>query len=380
MSVQIEIVPSLDDVPAAQWDALTGDGDPFVEHAFLRALETSGSVGPRTGWSPCHVLVRRDGELAGAAPLYAKTNSYGEYIFDWAWANAASQLGTAYYPKLVSAVPFTPATGRRLLVADGATSGEVVDALLAGMSTMVEEVDASSLHLLFVTEAERTSLADNYGLLPRLTYQYHWENQGYATFEDYLSTFRHGARRQVKKERREAMASGLEIRTLTGDEITDEIAATAYRFYRDTTARKGAIAYLTADFYAELARSLKHRAVLNLATDAGRPVAGALSFAKGGYLFGRYWGCIEDYDKLHFELCYYANLALCIDRGWTRFEAGAQGQHKIKRGLMPSPTYSAHWLRHEELRDAIANYLPREAAQNQYEMRMLAERGPFKRG
>lgn len=382
--MKIEVVGDLGQVERSEWDALAGMNNPFVEYAFLRALETSGSVGREAGWAPAHVLVR-DGPLQGsrqrlvaACPLYVKGNSYGEYIFDWSWANAAHQMGVEYYPKLVVAVPFTPAAGPRLLRAADAPPA-ALDALLGGVATVAEEVDASSIHVLFCTEAEQQSLKEH-GLLPRLTFQYHWENVGgWADFDAYLASFRASKRRQVNKERREAAAAGLTIRDLAGDEITDETARWMYRFYRDTTHRKGAIPYLTEAFFAELSGSLKHLALITVAFDDGRPVAGALRFQKGDQLFGRYWGCLEAYDKLHFELCYYRSIQLCLQRGWRRFEAGAQGQHKIKRGLMPSPTYSAHWLRDPQLASAVRDYLPREARQTRWEMQELERRGPFRR-
>ncbi len=380
MGLRIEIVPGLEHVTAAEWNALAGAHDPFVEHAFLSTLETTGCVGAEAGWSPAHVLVRRDGRLVGAAPTYVKTHSYGEYIFDWAWANAASRLGEEYYPKIVCAVPFTPAGGRRLLVEGDAVYGEVVDALIAGLATIAEEVDSSSIHLLFVTADEHEALGQRPGFMPRLTYQYHWTNDGqWADWDEYIAAFRAPARRKVNKERREAKAAGLTIDALRGAAITDEVAAAMYAFYRDTTWRKGAIPYLTEGFFAALAGPLAHRAVVMMARDGDRAVAGSLSFQKGDHLYGRYWGCLEAYDKLHFEVCYYRHIELSLEQGWSRFEAGAQGQHKIKRGLMPNATYSVHWIRGGALQRAVGDYLPREAFAHRREMEHLATRGPFKR-
>jgi predicted N-acyltransferase len=381
MSLEIDIVDGLQHVGADEWNALVPADAPFTEYAFLRTLEDTGCVGDRSGWSPAHVLVRRAGVLVGAAPLYAKNNSYGEYIFDWAWANAASQIGVEYYPKLVCAVPFTPATGRRLLVEGQAVEGAVVDALIAGMSAVAQQLDASSLHLLFVAEEEHAALKAHDGLLPRLTYQYHWQNDGsWTSWDDFMCALRAPSRRKINKERREAASAGLTVEVLQGEAITADVAAAMYRFYRDTTWRKGAIPYLTEAFFMALAGPLQHLAVIHQCSDDGRPVAGSLSFQKGDHLYGRYWGCLEAYDKLHFEVCYYRHIELCLQKGWSRFEAGAQGQHKIKRGLMPTPTYSMHWLRDGQLRDAVADFLPREAHAHTREMQALAERGPFKRG
>jgi predicted N-acyltransferase len=376
--LDISIVSDIGDIEADAWNRLVGDSNPFVEHAFLAALESSGSVGGEAGWGPAHVVVHDGGRLIGAAPMYVKGHSYGEYIFDWSWANAAQQMGIRYYPKLVSAVPFTPAAGPRLLVHPDADSESVLDALTSGMRSMADHIGASSIHVLFTTEAQREALGSR-GLLERLTYQFHWENKGYVDFADYLARFRSSERRKVRKERREATASGLTIQTLRGGELSDAQLQHVFAFYRDTTGRKGAIPYLNEGFFAELNRSLAHLAVVVLASDGDRPVAGALSFEKGKHLYGRYWGCLEDYDKLHFELCYYQHIERAIALGYDRFEAGAQGQHKIKRGLMPAPTHSAHWIADPTLSEAVADYLPREAAANRQEMEALAASGPFRR-
>ena len=339
--MNIEIAHDLSSVDREQWNALCPPDDPFTDYAFLRTLETSGSVGPTTGWDPCHILVRDGGALVGALPLYIKSHSYGEYIFDWSWAGAAQRMGVEYYPKLVSAVPFTPATGGRLLVG-GRDAPTVRKALLHGMLTVAEEVDASSAHVLFHSEDDRQPLVEA-GLLPRLTYQYHWENaDGWATWADYLAAFRHGPRRKVKKERREAAAAGLRLYSQRASELDPESWQRLYAFYRDTTGRKGAIPYLTVEFFESLQGPLADLCIVNLAeSEEHGLVAGAISFQKGGHLYGRYWGCLADFDKLHFELCYYRNIELCLENGWTRFEAGAQGQHKIARGLMPSPILSS---------------------------------------
>ncbi len=364
---------------AAEWDALAGADDPFVEHAFLSALETSGSVGRGTGWDPLHVLVRRGGHLVGAAPLYAKSHSYGEYIFDWGWASAAQRAGIRYYPKLLSAVPFTPATGRRLLVANDATQGVVVDALVDGIHALAEQIRASSIHWLFLTAHEHTALAARPECLARLTYQFHWSNPGYASFDDYLGSMRSAARKEVRRERRKAAESGLDIRTKLGTELTSAEWQALFRFYADTAARKGAIAYLTRGFFAEVRRTIPHRVVVALASRGDEPVAGALAFQKGKQLFGRYWGALDDFEALHFELCYYQLIEFAIASGLVRFEAGAQGEHKLKRGLLPSPTYSIHWIRHPGLAEAIAEFLPRETQAVEEEMRFFAEHSPFKR-
>jgi predicted N-acyltransferase len=379
--MEIEIVSSLAAVRPEEWDRLGGPDDPFVEHAFLQAMETSGSVGPKTGWTPQHILVRDRGRLVGAAPLYVKSHSYGEYIFDWGWANAAREAGLRYYPKVLSAVPFTPATGRRLLVEAQATSGPVVDALLRGMASVGDSIGSSSSHLLFITEAEYAGLQDSApDVIPRLSYQFHWENRGYRDFEDYLGAFRSAARKQVRKERRVAAELGLEIRTLRGAEFTDAEWGVLYPLYEDTVRKKGSHAYLTPRFFDEIRKTFAHRTVASFAFRGTEPVAVALAFAKGEQLFGRYWGAAEEFQALHFELCYYQLIDFAIANKLRRVEAGAQGEHKLKRGFMPSPTYSAHWVRHPALADAIRDFTTREAKAVRREMEYLSEHGPFPRG
>lgn len=375
--LEVEHIDGMGRVDAAPWDALVGPNDPFTEHAFLSTLELSGSVGPGTGWSPRHVLVRRAGRLVGATPAYVKDHSYGEYIFDWGWAEAAHRAGLSYYPKVVCAVPHTPAGGSRLLLAPG-EGPEVVDALHGGLRALTDAARASSLHVLFSTEAERDALVAR-GMFPRLTYQFHWEDRSFGDFEGFLGAMRSPARKQIRRERREAVAHGLRIEALRGDALTPEAWDAARRFYRATAARKGAYPYLTDAFFELAATTLRHRALIFLALRGHQPVAGTLSFHKGRHLYGRYWGCVDAFELLHFEVCYYAPIELCLREGWTRFEAGAQGEHKLKRGFLPSPTFSAHWIRHPALARAVGEWLPHEAAAVEQEMRILAAEGPFRR-
>lgn len=381
----LEVVSEITDVPAEEWDALAGDDNPFVEHAFLRALEDSGSVGAAeqgadrdTGWIPLHLALRDDaGVLRGAMPLYLKTDSYGEYIFDWGWADAAMRAGLPYYPKLVCAVPFTPATGPRLLSSDDDRDA-VGPALLAGARGLAKRLGCSSTHLLFCGKDEQR-LAEDQGYLPRLTCQFHWQNDGYESFDDLLSTFRSSARKAVRRERRRARESGLRLELKTGEELNDREWDALYAFYRDTTSRKWGQAYLNRRFF-ELARErLADRVLVSLASDGDQPVAGALCFRKGAHVYGRYWGCLDSYDMLHFELCYYLPIERCIAEGWRRFEAGAQGVHKLKRGLLPTPIYSAHHIEHPGLRRAVSRHLIVEEHAQQHEMQLLAGHSPFRR-
>lgn len=361
------------------WDALVGEDDPFVEHAFLHALERSETVGGDSGWLPTHVTVWDDDRLVGALPLYEKDHSYGEFIFDWAWADAAMRLGIRYYPKLVSMVPVTPATGRRLLVAEDADRAAVVELLVEGVFEAAERVGASSAHLLFLSERERRELAGHEELRPRLTQQFHWHNDGYGSFDDFLARFRSSMRKQVRRERRSVAASGLDVRVLDGTELGDPEWRALRRFYLDTCAKRGSPPYLTGRFFELIRETFAHRVVAALAYRDGAPIAGSLNFEKGAALFGRYWGCDEEHEFLHFELCYYRLIERAIDRKMSRFEAGAQGMHKLRRGLMPSPIHSLHWIRHPVLARAIGEYLPREAFATQRQMQELEHHGPFRR-
>jgi predicted N-acyltransferase len=379
-AIELEVVERIDDVPAAEWDALAGEDDPFLEHAFLAALEASGSVGPRAGCLPRIVLARAGGRLVGAVPLYLKTNSYGEFIFDWGWADASQRAGIRYYPKLVASIPFTPVTGRRLLVAGGADADAVTAALLAGVRQVADDERVSSVHVLFCTEPEKRAL-ESAGYLERLSMQFHWHNRAgrpYESFDDYLGAFRSRNRKQVRKERAVAAAHGLTFRTANGHELDTRDWEALHRFYLINVRRHHGMAYLQPEFFAEARRTLGHRLVATLAYRDGEPVAGTVNFEKGRHLYGRYWGCADDYEMLHFELCYYRLIERAIERGYTLFEAGAQGEHKLKRGLVPSYTHSAHWMRHPQLRAAIARYVEAEAEGVAEQARLYAEHSPFR--
>ncbi|MEK6607295.1 MAG: GNAT family N-acetyltransferase, partial [Myxococcota bacterium] len=329
LPLRVNTVDRIAAVDAPEWDALVDADDPFVEHAFLAALERSGSVGADRGWAPHHVLVRDGGRLVAAAPLYVKTDSFGEYIFDWAWARAANGAGIPYYPKLVSAVPFTPASGRRLLAEGGATDGPALSALVGGIRGVAEEIGASSIHLLFMREAEQQALAREHQFLPRLTYQFHWQSDGAASFDEWLGSLRATARKQVRRERRQVAEAGLRVRAVRGAELDDGDVEALRRFYRGTIARHGGRVYLTPAFFDELRGGLAPRVLAIFALRGETRVAGALAFEKGRALYGRTWGADEDVSGLHFELCYYRLIEHALAHGLTRIEAGAQGEHKL---------------------------------------------------
>ncbi len=330
-------------------------------------------------------MLARDagGRLCGAVPLYLKTNSFGEFIFDWGWANAAHRAGVAYYPKLVAAIPFTPATGRRLPLLDAADvdAGETLAALLGAVRALADEERASSVHFLFCTSDEKERLGAA-GYLPRLSMQFHWRNRverPFESFDDYLSAFRSQNRKQVRKERRVAAEHGLTFRTATGAELDDGDWTALRAFYVENVARHGGRAYLTESFFDLARETLAHRLVATLAYRGRQPVAGTINFEKGRHLYGRYWGCLDDFQMLHFELCYYRLIDRAIEKRYTLFEAGAQGEHKLKRGLVPALTHSAHWIRHPGLADAVASFVEREAEGVAAEVLAYAEHSPFRK-
>lgn len=381
--MRVRLIPQVREVPAAAWDALVGDSDPFVEHAFLDLLEQCGAVGPGTGWLPAHVTVW-DGEgLVGALPLYEKRHSYGEFVFDWGWADAAARAGIPYYPKLVSMVPVTPATGRRLLVhPEVERSGgyePVVRALIDGAFEARAQTGAGAIQILFMTETEARAVASDGRLLPRLSYQFHWHNAPYASFDAFVECFRSSMRKKLRRERRVVAESGVEVRVLSGGALGPEHWRALGRFYRDTCATHGSPVYLPPAFFELAPGFVGRRAVAPLAYRGGHLVAGALAFERGSHLYGRYWGCDGDYEMLHFELCYYRLIERAIARGMTRFEAGAQGTHKLRRGLMPSAIHNAVYIHDPALRGAVTEFLDREAAGVRAQMAMLADHGPFRR-
>jgi predicted N-acyltransferase len=377
----LEILDSINRVAAADWDRLVGADYPFARHAFLRALEETGCVGESTGWRPRHLLWRGpDGRLAGASPCYLKSHSYGEYVFDWAWAEAYRRAGRSYYPKLVIAVPFTPATGPRLLLAPGADHDRVRYALIEGALALARAESASSVHWLFPTEDEARAL-EAAGMLRRRGVQFHWENRGWRDFEDFLAAFTAAKRKKIRQERRYVREAGVTMRILTGAEIDAAHWDAFYEFYTATIQAHGSIPYLTREFFHRLGEVMPEAVVLVLAARAGRYVGGALCLRGQRTLYGRYWGALEPIGGLHFETCYYTPLEYCLANGLARYEAGAQGEHKLARGFLPAETHSAHWLSEPAFRRAVADYLARERhVVEDYHRTLREAHAPFKRG
>lgn len=382
--VEITITGSIADIAASEWDACacpeaaTGaPHDPFTTHRFLLALEVSGSVGDGTGWYPRYLAARMGGRLIAVAPLYAKTHSQGEYIFDHSWAHAYEQAGMDYYPKLQIAVPFTPATGRRLLTLAG-YEGIGRAALIQGAVQLAEQNDFSSLHITFCT-ADEAAAGRDIGLMHRVTQQFHWENPGYTDFDAFLAALSSRKRKTIRKERATAQAFGGDIRALHGDDITPEHWEAFWRFYQDTGRRKWGRPYLTRAFFNHLHETMRDDILLVLAFRDGRAVAGALNFIGRDTLYGRYWGCIEDHPCLHFELCYYQAIDYAIQNNLSRVEAGAQGEHKLARGYLPAQVHSLHWVADARFGRAIAEYLVAERAAVDHEADVLTSYGPFRK-
>ena len=382
-ALSVTLSEDLAQVDPAAWDACANpEGahpavDPFTTHRFLSALERSGSVGPGTGWEPRHVLVHHGGQLVACAPLYVKSHSQGEYIFDHAFAQGYARAGGRYYPKLQIAVPFTPATGRRFLCRPGCEA-EGAAAILHAMAQIARDNRLSSTHVTFCT-AEEAARGAEAGYLHRVTEQFHWQNAGYGSFDDFLAALSSRKRKTLRKERATAQGFGGTIRQVTGDALEPEHWDAFWQFYQDTGARKWGTPYLTRAFFDLVQECMRDDVLLVLAERDGVPVAGALNFIARDTLYGRYWGCIEDHPCLHFELCYYQAMDYAISHGLARVEAGAQGTHKLARGYMPAKVHSLHYFPEAGFHKAVARYLDDEGRAIDYEMRALTEYAPFRK-
>jgi predicted N-acyltransferase len=399
--VQVRLVKSISEVPAAAWDAcaagpstthvidednlppkLSTQGqacNPFVSHEFLSACEQSKSVGGRTGWQPSHLLVEdTQGTLLGAAPCYVKSHSKGEYVFDAGWAEAFERAGGDYYPKLQISVPFTPVTGPRLLVRPGPASSEIFGVLADAVAEITTGNNLSSAHITFLPEDDWNALGKR-GFLQRTDQQFHWENSGYTTFEDFLAALSSRKRKTIRRERKEALAPGIEIAWLTGSKLTEEVWDAFFAFYIDTGSRKWGRPYLTREFFSIIGATMADRILLVMAKRAGRWIAGAINFIGADALYGRNWGAVEHHPFLHFELCYYQAIDYAIAHKLKRVEAGAQGEHKLARGYLPHTTYSAHFIANPGLRRAVAEYLARERAYVEAAGEELAAAAPFRK-
>jgi predicted N-acyltransferase len=402
--ITLEAVSSVSQIPAEDWDACANPAappdrpgaqafpaaagrsaagssaayNPFVSHAFFSAVEASGSASPRTGWGARHLVARLDGEIAGIVPCYLKSHSQGEYVFDRGWADAYQRAGGQYYPKLQAAVPFTPVTGPRLLIRDGTDRERIASALASGLVGLCDATEASSVHVTFALEAEWKLLA-THGFLQRTDQQFHWHNQDYGSFDDFLATLNSRHRKAIKRERRDALASGITIHALNGSDITEDAWDAFFDFYMETGSRKWGRPYLTRAFFSLIGETMARDVLLVMARREGRWIAGAINFIGSDTLFGRNWGAIEHHPFLHFEVCYYQAIDFAIQRGLKTVEAGAQGEHKIARGYLPQTTFSAHYIADPALRRAVADYLRHERAYVAEAARELTDAAPFRK-
>ena len=378
-AVTVEISSRIAEIPPVEWDACAGDDNPFVSHAFLDVLEESGSACAESGWLPQHLLVRDNaGQLTGVVPCYLKNHSYGEYVFDWGWADAFERAGGKYYPKLQVSVPFSPVTGPRLLVKPGPEQTATRGVLIAGLLELARQHKVSSLHITFCEEDEQAILADR-SFLKRLGKQFHWHNRGYETFDDFLSVLTSRKRKSIRKERLIANQD-VTFDILSGDDLKEEHMLAFYGFYLNTVEKKWAHAYLEKDFFMLLRERLADNIVLIMASHDGDYVGAALNLRGKDTLYGRNWGCSERFRMLYFEACFYRAIDYAIEHGLSKVEAGAQGPHKISRGYLPSETYSAHWIRDASFNDAIEKYVTREDRETRFEMEMLEDdRSPYRK-
>jgi hypothetical protein len=378
--ILLRVVSRIDEVEAADWDACALPDNPFISHAFLKALEDSGSATAETGWLPQHLLLEDSGgTLIGCMPCYLKSHSQGEYVFDHGWADAYIRAGGRYYPKLQASIPFTPVTGKRLLVRPGVEQGEREALLLQAAAQVADRLGVSSLHITFLTRDE-WQLAGELGFLQRTDQQFHWRNDSYRSFDEFLAALTSRKRKAIRKERREALEGGVEIEWVTGRDLTEAHWDAFFAFYMDTGSRKWGSPYLTRTCFSLLGQTMADRIQLVLAKRSGRYIAGALNVIGPDALYGRYWGGLEDHPFLHFEVCYYQAIEFAIAHKLGRVEAGAQGAHKLARGYLPSETYSAHYIAELGLRRAVADYLKRERRAVARDIALLTEESPYRNG
>lgn len=378
----IRVESDIGSIDAEDWERCanpdTQTYNPFISHAFLAALEESGCVRPQTGWGSQHLILDDgNGVVQAVMPLYVKSHSRGEYVFDHSWVDAYEQAGGDYYPKLLTAVPFTPVNGRRLLVAPSKNYEEHEQLLLSGALQLCEQAGASSIHLNFLTEPEWNRLGA-LGLLQRTDQQFHWHNQGFDTFDQFLESLTSRKRKTIRKERRQVDTHGIRIQWITGRDLTENHWDIFYGFYMDTGSRKWGTPYLNREFFSRIGESMAERILLVFCERDGNTIAGALNLIGGDTLYGRYWGCVEDHKFLHFEACYYQAICYAIEHGLEHVEAGAQGPHKLARGYLPYTTYSAHYFADPRFRAAVADYLDRERDYNEMEMEALEGLSPYR--
>lgn len=376
---QADIIHCIDDVPSEAWNLCANPGEktnynPFLRHEFLSALENSRSVSPETGWQPFHVVLKEEGEILGTVPLYLKNHSQGEYVFDHSWADALHRAGGNYYPKLQASIPFTPATGRRLLTKY--VSSDIESLLLKSCLALCEQINVSSFHFTFLTQPQ-WNLAGKHGFLKRIDQQFHWKNAGYNNFNDFLSDLSTKKRKNIRRERKESLRNGVSVEWLSGSDIKESHWDAFYNFYTDTGARKWGSPYLNREFFSLITNTMAEDILLIMCKRNHKYIAGALNFIGGNTLFGRNWGCNEYHPFLHFETCYYQAIDFAIEKKIGKVEAGAQGEHKIARGYLPEKTYSGHWIKHEDFRVAVSRFLEDERSYVEQDIEYRQKHTPF---
>ena len=360
--MKINFLDSIEEITKDDWDAVLKNKYPFLKYDFLKALETTKCVSAEQGWSPLHIVVSENKKIIAVMPLYIKTDSQGEFIFDWSWADAFYRNGVNYYPKLVCSIPYTPASGPRLSVIQKGKTKEIIENIYSALKEISEELDFSSVHILLAEEEEIRSFS-NAGFSIRSSYSFHWFNNNYKDFNNFLEDMTSRQRKNIKKERDKILQQGITMRKIKGEDITDEMLSAFYQFYQLTYLKRGMQGYLNYDFFKEIFELIPENILLIMALDkGGNYVAGALNFYDKKKLYGRYWGCFEEFDSLHFETCYYQGIEFCIDNALVTFDPGVQGEHKIKRGFCPIETFSAHWIKDSRFREAIDDFLVREKA------------------
>ncbi|PWG62408.1 GNAT family N-acetyltransferase [Spiribacter halobius] len=375
--MELHAIPRIEDIEPGQWNRLAGAGNPFLRHEFLAALERHGAVSPRVGWAPHHLALYHDGALVAAAPAYLKSHSWGEFVFDFAWADAYERHGLDYYPKLVVAVPYSPVNGPRMLLAPEGDASRLRAALADGARAMTNQLELSSAHWLFPERPDHAALL-RAGYQHRVGCQYHWYNAGYADFDEFLAGLTSKKRKNIRRERRLVREAGIELRIVHGHEADDALWAQLHGFYAKTFREHGNLPLISRACFADIGAALRDRVVLVVAERGGEPVAGAICLRDDHTLYGRYWGCREEIDGLHFEACYYQGIDYCIRHGLQRFEPGAQGEHKVARGFLPTLTHSAHYLADSRFRDAVGDFLARERQAVEAYAETLTMEGPYR--
>jgi len=377
MSLNVSIISAINEVSADDWNHLVDNDNPFAKFEFLHALEQHHCVGQTFGWLPQHIIVKENNKLIGASPMYLKNNSYGEFVFDWAWADAYHRSGIEYYPKLVTSIPYTPATGQRFLIRDANRYNEISDIIISTAIQHAKTMKVSSMHWLFTSERD-TKRLDKHNLMLRLGCQFHWTNNHYKDFDHYLSFFNSKNRKKIKRERRLTKEQNIEIEILNGNEMTESMWETYHQFYSSTFDKKSGMATLSLGFFKAIGKTMPENVVVLFAKHNNEYVASAFCLQGEKTLYGRHWGCNSHFNNLHFELCYYQGLEYCIRHGLERFEPGAQGEHKIYRGFLPTKTWSAHWVAHPEFDTIIRKHVQHEREGMQYYIQDMQSHSPFK--